>query len=375
MIVADEPHVVAVVPGLLGTADGAQRPAVSERFLVGLELTLRARVPQTSVRVVPLPMLPAEALVTRQRLLSAQLATLARRFGEPRVHLLGLGTGGVDAALIARQHALVEAGEGTSRYDEIALDHRAIDSVTTLAAPLFGTSLVRASMPAVGPGTGTSAVRAVSPASWSLAASVPDGTPVPPSLRAVDDRRLALAGAVLRRGPLHRDLDPDVVGALVARDNRRPGVAMFCFATLAPLPGTGLEGTPADTLYADLWRWTAERATGAAAPRFPSFDASDVIASHADLRPALILPEDSDGLINTARQVDPQATFAGLVLGDHADVLGLYRRTDPFSGATFDPGLLASGAAFGDAEFFVLLERIADGIANTIVKRPWGGGD
>ena len=33
------------------------------------------------------------------------------------------------------------------------------------------------------------------------------------------------------------------------------------------------------------------------------------------------------------------------------------------------------GAAFGDAAFFVLLERIADGIANTIVKRPWGGGD
>jgi hypothetical protein len=60
--------------------------------------------------------------------------------------------------------------------------------------------------------------------------------------------------------------------------------------------------------------------------------------------------------------------FACLVLGDHGDVLGRYRREDRLDGSVLDPGLLTSGANFGDDEFFALLGVIAGGIAEVIRK-------
>jgi hypothetical protein len=69
-------------------------------------------------------------------------------------------------------------------------------------------------------------------------------------------------------------------------------------------------------------------------------------------------------VVNTNRQVF--GTFAALVLADHGDVLGRYRRTDPFDGSILDPGLLTSGAAFEDDQFFALLRLVARGIADAI---------
>jgi hypothetical protein len=74
----------------------------------------------------------------------------------------------------------------------------------------------------------------------------------------------------------------------------------------------------------------------------------------------------SDGVVNTNRQVFGE--FAGLVLADHGDVLGRYRRKDMLDGSILDPGLLTSGANFGDVEFFALLGVITAGIAEVIRK-------
>ena len=71
---------------------------------------------------------------------------------------------------------------------------------------------------------------------------------------------------------------------------------------------------------------------------------------------------DSDGVVSTVRQAVDGRPVA-LVVADHGDVIGRYRRPDPLDDEPIDEGLLTSGASFGDAEFFELVGCIADGIA------------
>ena len=54
------------------------------------------------------------------------------------------------------------------------------------------------------------------------------------------------------------------------------------------------------------------------------------------------------------------------MIGDHVDVLGRYRRVSALDGKVVDPGLLTSGAEFGDDDFFLLLGRVADRIARVL---------
>ncbi len=61
-----------------------------------------------------------------------------------------------------------------------------------------------------------------------------------------------------------------------------------------------------------------------------------------------------------------RTSWAGLVVGDHVDVLGRYRRSSLVDEKVIDPGLLTSGAEFGDDEFFGLLLRVGDRIANMV---------
>jgi hypothetical protein len=166
---------------------------------------------------------------------------------------------------------------------------------------------------------------------------------------------------------LARDLDPHVAAQLTARtDNRRDDVPVFSVATMAPRP---VPGETQDKLFADLWTWTKLRAEGAEPAAPPLEVRADVerIASDPSKLPGPREELDAianDGVVNTNRQVF--GTFAGLVLADHCDVLGRYRRTDPFDGSILDPGLLTSGAAFGDDQFFALLRLFARGIADVI---------
>jgi hypothetical protein len=77
-----------------------------------------------------------------------------------------------------------------------------------------------------------------------------------------------------------------------------------------------------------------------------------------------IEPGDNDGVVSTDRQVLGELT--GVVIGDHVDVLGRYRRTSLIDAKVIDPGLLTSGADFGDDEFFALLLRVGERIARVM---------
>ena len=70
--------------------------------------------------------------------------------------------------------------------------------------------------------------------------------------------------------------------------------------------------------------------------------------------------EANDGVVNAAR-IDAGGTYAGLVIADHADVIGSYQRYDGF-GHLIEPGLLTSGARFEDEQFSQLLGIVAKGI-------------
>ena|SRR5437667_1581862 len=66
----------------------------------------------------------------------------------------------------------------------------------------------------------------------------------------------------------------------------------------------------------------------------------------------------NDGVVNTVRQiVNPggREEVGGLVVADHAEVLGHYDRLDALiGGKSYNTGLFHSGVAFGDDEFFGL---------------------
>lgn len=127
--------------------------------------------------------------------------------------------------------------------------------------------------------------------------------------------------------------------------------------------GTLARGQTDDHLFETLWTWTQQKSEKAQ-PAAPALsEPTERIASDPTLFPVLD-DRANDGVVNTNRQVFD--TFAGLVLGDHGDVLGRYRRDDVLDGKPLDPGLLTSGASFGDNEFFSLLRVIADGIASAI---------
>ena len=51
----------------------------------------------------------------------------------------------------------------------------------------------------------------------------------------------------------------------------------------------------------------------------------------------------------------------------YVDVLGRYRRASLIDEKVIDPGLLTSGADFGDDEFFGLLVRIGERIAEMVM--------
>jgi hypothetical protein len=164
---------------------------------------------------------------------------------------------------------------------------------------------------------------------------------------------------------LARDLRPGVLESLSARPIRPSAEGrVFSVATVAPRPVE----EHADKLFRDMWRWTHHGAKTLATsdtPITPLLDEPSLrLPSQRDMVLPAIDPGDSDGIVSTHRQV--LGELIGVVVGDHVDVLGRYRRTSLVDEKTIDPGLLTSGAEFGDDEFFALLALVADRIAKVI---------
>jgi pimeloyl-ACP methyl ester carboxylesterase len=349
---------VALIPGFLGFSHRQGTTYFADRFIAGLRACLEG-VTGSSFPVVPVTTLPLGNLAARQTLLLAELERLDARLDRPLWHVVGHSTGGVDGALLARKHRLRRDGSRTVFSDE-PLEVPRLASVTTLAAPHYGTTLVRSPL----------AMLLRRRPSWSgvreaLEAAVDAARRDRLSERLQFVLSALLAGqspefyASLLASDLVADLDPAVTGELTSADNRRSDVPVRSIATIVPPPG---DGPVDDELFRALWRWTQERATDPGLPEpppFPAVGGDQIIAASGERPP--IDARSSDGVVNTARQVD--GAFAGLVVGDHGDVLGRYRREDPLDGSVIDPGLLTSGARFGDDQFFAVLGLISRSIA------------
>jgi hypothetical protein len=351
-------HAVALIPGFLGFSNRHGVTYFADRFIAGLRACLEG-VTGSSFPVVPVTTMPFGNLAARQTLLLGELGQLDQKLDSPLWHVVGHSAGGVDAALLARTQRLRHDGSRTVFSDE-ALDVPRLASVTTLAAPHYGTTLARSPLAMLLRGR----------PSWRGVGEALEASADAFRRDRFNERLQFVVSALLAgqkpefyaglASDLVADMDPAVTTALTRADNRRPDVPVRSIATIAPPPA---DGPAEDELFRALWRWTQERASEPGLPEpppFPKVDGDEVISSSRE-RPA-IDARSNDAVVNTTRQVD--GTFAGLVVGDHGDVLGRYRRSDLLDRrSVIDPGLLTSGACFHDDQFFAVLELIARGIA------------
>jgi triacylglycerol lipase len=348
-------EVALFVPGFFGFGSFGHpdRPLI-EYFARVEDALLRAHVRPLRFAVHEPP--PAGSLAERARSLHAKAVELIAS-GATRLHLIGHSTGGLDARLLAnpRYGALPERGELISR----------VASVVTLSAPLRGTPLARR--------LGRGAWLAV-PALWfgSILASrgrlrlagqvatlfnlvkratLQQPTPtdaVIAQLADVDDdtarqiRRFLADVAGNHR--LVEDLTPEAMGELNRALEGGDVVPRSSFVSVAP--GGGL--SPLAFLSAPLQRllYDLTHALSAGPPPEPAQVPAGPWIGH---RKMAIAPDSNDGLVPAWSQtLDGRA--AGIVLGDHLDVIGHYEA----AGATF----LRSGSGFDDARFRALWRQV-----------------
>jgi len=371
---------IGLVPGFFGFDHRQARTYFADRFVASVRAGLVARgFPR--IPVIPLSTLPIASLKKRQEELVRELMALetptetSLRLGGPRRwHLIGHSTGGVDAALLLRDSALVDLPTG-SVYGDAGWGKAAdlvarIRSVTSIAAPHFGSAL--AESPLARLGRLEPSLAAIRDAAWGALDVVRRGD----LGGRIDFARSAMPGLsktpffvaeLLFKNDLARDLRPAVLAPLSTRPVRADMVGrVFSVVTVAPRPSAD----HSDKLFRDMWTWTHDAASHLPMPDPILPNAPELHDPSLRLEPqrAVELPVidggDNDGVVSTLRQVlgEPIA----LVVGDHVDVLGRYRRVSALDEKVIDPGLLTSGAEFGDNDFFALVGRIVDRIAKLL---------
>ena len=351
--------VVLFVPGFFGFgAFGHPDRPLIEYFAHVEDAFLRAHARAAHFVVHQPP--PAGSLAERVRSLHGKVMDVLAA-GAARLHLVGHSSGGVDARLLA--HPLY-AGL-PPRADLIAR----IATVTTVSAPLRGTPLARR----VGRGAWIAA-----PALWfgsilasrhrlrlagqfgtvlSLLKRVVQKKATPTDeliaqLADVDEhtahqiRRFLADVAADHR--LVEDLTPEAMTELNRALEGHDTVPARCFVSVAPPASVSPRAfvtAPVQRLLYDLtWSLTATAPPDCA--RLP--EGPWVGKPHLEVRPT-----SNDGIVPAWSQtLDGRA--AGLVLGDHLDVIG----HSEAAGATF----LRSGSNFDEARFRALWAAVAEGL-------------
>jgi pimeloyl-ACP methyl ester carboxylesterase len=327
------------------------------------------------VPVVPCTTLPTHRLADRQRHLLAYLErlTTATLPGAERIHLIGHSTGGVDAQLLA----CTEPVEGEPWDEAETAVRRKIASVVTISAPHHGTRLADSWLAALGenPLAGLGAyVPEVLQFAYHLVRLIPQEAAAIARLQLAHPRDvLAFLARVAFNRDLIADLRPESMEALRERLTPEPEVALTCFATAAEPHENG--DRPSDPFFKEMYALTKgdgrETSTDVLAAVRSLNDLIEhrrelVVCSDRKRIPSRIRAGLNDGVVNTARQlVDPSdpSQLGGLVIADHADVLGHYDRQDSLvEGEPYNAGLFHSGAGFGDDEFFALHRRVAQAI-------------
>jgi hypothetical protein len=376
------PPAIALVPGFFGFDHRGESTYFADRFIAGLRCVLEARG-ASGIPVLSVSTLAIASLQRRQADLLAELSALekptakAPRLGGPRTwHLVGHSTGGVDAALLLRDAPLVDTGQGATfgregwgQWSDLV---GRVSSVTTIAAPHFGTGLAESPLARWSGGhLSVRAVRDMALAALDVTRRGDLGSRIRFAMSATPGvRKMPLfLVQMMVMNELARDLRPQVLGALSARPVRRSAEGrVFSLATIAPRPEAGHP----DKLFRDMWRWTHDgtriHSSFPQPPAAPLDDAGLRLPSQRGIRLPPIDAGDNDGVVNTQRQILGETI--GVVVGDHADVLGRYRRSSLVDEKVIDPGLLTSGADFGDDEFFGLLLRIGERIARMVSTGP-----
>jgi hypothetical protein len=371
------PPAIALVPGFFGFDHRGESTYFADRFVAGLRSVLEARG-IIGVPVLSVSTLGIGSLRSRQGDLLSELHALetptpeAPRLGGPRAwHLVGHSTGGVDAALVIRDQPLVSAkGGGGTSYGEGGWGRWAdlvgrIRSVTTIAAPHFGTALAESPLARFAGGhPSLGAVRDMALATLDIARRGDLGSRIRFAMSAMPglSKMPGFLVQMMVMNDLARDLRPEVLGSLSSRPIRSSLEGrVFSIATVAPRP----PADHPDKLFRDMWRWTHHGAAACAVPPPAAASSFDDIALRLPSQRAIPLPPidagDNDGVVTTQRQA--LGELVGVVVGDHVDVLGRYRRASLVDEKVIDPGLLTSGAEFGDDEFFGLLLRIGERVA------------
>ena len=342
---------VLFVPGFFGFGEfgSAQKPFIE--YFARVEDALLAARPGLRFAVHEPP--PAGSLQERARSLELKLSSLA---AEPRIHLVGHSSGGVDARLVMN-----------AKYN--AQPPRNVVSLVTISAPLRGTPLARR----VGRGLWLAA-----PALWFASilasrgrlriagmaatlfnllkkATLQEPTPTDELIAQLADVDRETATQIRRFlrdvASDHRlvdDLTPEKMSVLDASIAGGDSVPLRSFVSVSPPAGL----SPLKFVTAPLQRlfYDASYALTATAPRDGGAVPRGPWLGHG--RTALG-ERANDGIVPAWSQTLDGAA-AGIVLGDHLDVIGHYES----QGATF----LRSGSDFDDARFRALWTAVADAL-------------
>lgn len=344
------------VPGFFGFGSFGHpdRPLI-EYFAHVEDALLRAHV--RSARFVVHQPPPAGSLAERTRSLYDRVTEVVRD-GASRVYLVGHSTGGVDARLVAHPgyRALPQRAELIER----------IASVVTVSAPFYGTPLARRAgdttwllVPALWFGSILASRRRLQLAGqvaglFNLAKRVVLQNPTPTDeviaqLADVDDETAQqirrFLGDVARDHRLVADLTPDAMTALNRGLDTADAVPPISFVSVAPRAGISPLTFVSAPMQRILYDVTSTLAAGA-----PPDGVSVPDGPWIGWRHIALTRTSNDGIVPAWSQtLDGHA--AGLVLGDHLDVIG----HSAAAGATF----LRSGSNFDEARFRALWAAVA----------------
>jgi pimeloyl-ACP methyl ester carboxylesterase len=329
---------------------------------------------------------PAGTLVERQEQLIEQLHAFVSQRPGVRLHLVGHSTGGLDAELLLCTPLLAQSAQ---RKQEATRVLPAIASITTLAAPLAGTSISDAPIARLfavrGLADFLTALRSKllfrAPGLWldfglDLLALVKTDAAVAQLLHGtlVDGGTVAryVLNLILRRS-LAVDLSPQTIAALLRKvtgNARYIGVPRIRIVTVARAqPKPTAEGRLFQDFYDSTYRAAGDdpsvHAAALALTQGIRTGTLKVIGSAP--HPTAIDFRDNDGIVNSARQIFPDSfvptnvelsRIAAIVVADHIDVVGY------FEGKNGQPnGFLSSGSNFREPELSGVYAEIAKRIA------------
>jgi pimeloyl-ACP methyl ester carboxylesterase len=355
--------VVVLVPGFLGFSVIGQFPYFADRVPATLAALLRERWGR-DVSIVPASTVPTGGLRERITNLSEFLGKL-RDYGAQRFYLLGHSTGGVDAQLFMTSSPFWD-GSWPESVQEL---QGRVKKVVTISAPHYGTSLLdSAAAKFVAHPLSLQNVKGLVPL-LEAAAPLADlfGKDLPQVLSLADVSALQFPDvvrfldSVRRHHGLLDELTPKFMA--IVRENAKANLSakLTCFVTGASV---SQEGRKSDPFYAELHGFGQmdNAASGFAVNRNIDLlrQAEVGLWIHNPRAQRFeISASANDGIVNTARQLLPEAALGGIAVGDHADVLGHYDRVDLSTGKPMNTGVFRSGAGFGDDEFIELYRRVA----------------